>query len=153
MLIKLRFAAGTASATIYANITGGVIESTTQSAIYLSNLRAILTVGNNEGAVSKETPVLKGAIYGIENNGGTFNFYDGIIQGATQAIYGEVTDMPESYKVVTESNDTIAYLDIVSETEKAVTVNGVNYLSFFENGKTYGGGICKIEGSSVVISK
>lgn len=117
----------TSNATIYnigtVNITGGTVESTSTSAI--QNV-GTLTIGDNQYPVSKESPVITGATYGVGNSG-TFNYYDGIITGKTKAISGSVTNIPQLYKVVYSENDTVATLDIDAQFEQVASVNGIYY--------------------------
>ena len=75
--------------------------------IYVEGDReATITLSNNDAAVSEVTPVVKGNTYGIYRQAGTFNYYDGIIKGATQ-IYGGVSDRPESYELVYGTEGTL----------------------------------------------
>ena len=56
-----------------------------------------ITLGSNDGTVSVESPYLKGNKCGI-NSTGTFNFYDGKIEGPEgESIKGNVSDRPEEY--------------------------------------------------------
>lgn len=71
-------------------------------------------------------PIIQGSTYGIENYG-TLNFYDGVIKGTTQAIYGSVASTPEFYETSYLENGTKAILEIISVVDKVATVNGINY--------------------------
>ena len=71
-------------------ITGGTIIATKQHGI--SN-EATLTLGTKDGDPNT-TPVIIGTKYGVLNIG-TFNYYDGIIQGITSATSGEITGEDE----------------------------------------------------------
>ena len=69
--------------------------------VYQVNNNGILTLGEKDGAVNIETPVIK---QWLENKG-TFNFYDGTVIGATgisDVIQGSVTDVEEGYGIVKE---------------------------------------------------
>ena len=50
-----------------------------------------MTIGSKDGNASKSDPTIIGETVGILNEG-TFNFYDGIVHGRTEAIEGPVTD-------------------------------------------------------------
>jgi len=58
-----------------------------------------VTIGTKSGEVSDKSPIIKGSEYGIYNFGGTFNFYDGVIEGET-AIKGKIADLEENYDVI-----------------------------------------------------
>ena len=108
-------------------ITGGTLESTTATAIY--NGTGTLTLGVNDGGIpSKLAPEINGSTYGV-NNGGTFNFFDGVITGNTQPISGEVTNKPEGYMVVLEENNTKATLGIIAQIDNTIELNGIYYTS------------------------
>jgi hypothetical protein len=73
----------------------GKIFSTTSSAIY-NDETGILTIGEKDGEVNTESPNISGNDYGIYNNQGTINFYDGIIEGKEgQSIYGNPSNIEE----------------------------------------------------------
>lgn len=67
------------------NITGGTVVSTGFHAI--DNL-GTLTVGIKDGNVSNSSPLIKGETYGV-NSTPNFSFYDGIIEGKTNAVNDE----------------------------------------------------------------
>ena len=77
-------------------ITGGTIIGDKQQAI--SN-EGNLTIGTKDGNINSQTPILIGAINGIRTSG-TFNFYDGIIKGKTDAIDGTITEQETNSQVV-----------------------------------------------------
>ena len=78
-------------------VTGGTIESSKQQAI--SN-EGTLIIGSKDGTVNTTTPVLVGSVYGVKSTG-TFNYYDGIIKGKTNAINGTVSDQEDNTTIVT----------------------------------------------------
>ena len=97
-----------------ANIIGGSIirgndNNYSHGTLYNSGT---LKLGTKDGNVSKESPVITGATYGIQNSG-TFNFYDGIIKGKTNAINGVVTEIEEGYEIIKETIESyeVKYLD------------------------------------------
>ena len=106
-----------------ATITGGSITSTTAEAI--DNL-GTLTLGVNDINVSKTVPSIVGKTYGV-NNTGTFNFYDGVIEGETEAISGTVTKTPTDYTVIYENNNKKATLGIDAVIDNVIKVNGLYY--------------------------
>lgn len=87
-------------------VTGGTIIGTPltssgpgDSGIYNSDVGS-LTIGTKDTNVNTEQPKINGTKYGVYNNGGTFNFYDGRIEGKElQSIYGNVSDVEEEYDV------------------------------------------------------
>ena len=79
----------------------------------------ILTLGINdeERNVSKERPNIVGSNKGIDNKG-TFNFYDGRVEGQNAAIQGKVNDTPYLYNATVESGATqVATLSVVADAE------------------------------------
>ena len=108
-----------------ATITGGSITSTTAGAIINSN-SGTLTLGVNDINVSKTVPSIVGKTYGV-NNTGTFNFYDGVIEGETEAISGTVTKTPTDYTVIYENDNKKATLGIDAVIDNVIKVNGVYY--------------------------
>lgn len=104
-----------------AEITGGTITSTSSSAVYAYNGSIVdikdgeligktyglhetgnstkVTLGVNNSEV-KLSPVLKGDTYGAYINGGTFNFYDGILKGKNSNVYyGNIAATANDYDI------------------------------------------------------
>ncbi|MDO4975597.1 MAG: InlB B-repeat-containing protein, partial [Alphaproteobacteria bacterium] len=77
-------------------ITGGTLVGINQQAI--SN-EGTLTIGTNNGSINIQTPAIRGETYGLKN-AGTFNFYDGIIKGITNAISGTITNQETNSHIV-----------------------------------------------------
>ena len=94
------------------NLTGGTIVGVSSHAV--SN-EGTVNIGTNDGTVDITTPVLQGKVYGIKSTG-TFNFYDGIIKGETDAIDGTVSATETGYQVAngTDGVYTTAYLDLIN---------------------------------------
>ena len=67
------------------------------------NTNTTITISNNDGDedgyVSKTSPLIQGSHYGIYRKSGTLHYYDGIIKGNTP-ISGGVTDVPEGYNQI-----------------------------------------------------
>ena len=101
-----------AGGTIY--ITGGTIIGVNQQAI--SN-EGTLTIGVEDGNVSTTSPNIRGKTYGIKSSS-TFNYYDGIIKGKTEAISGSISDSEDNYQIVdgTEVIDGTTYKTVHLET-------------------------------------
>ncbi len=114
---------GTISNSATATILGGTITS--ENGIGISNGRT-LTIGNNEGEVNIDSPVITGKTYGVSNSG-TFNFYDGVIKGETSAISGQISDKPYSYKLKYENSMKTATLELDSEFEGLIQVENIYY--------------------------
>ena len=71
-------------------ITGGTITSkSNNSASGAVQNAGTLTLGSKDDIINSTSPVLIGKTYGV-NNSGTFNFYDGIIKGATNSLNGSI---------------------------------------------------------------
>ena len=73
-------------------ITGGTIISTGLNGI--DNV-ATLTIGDKDGSINARSPLIQGVKYGI-NNTSTLNFYDGIIKGKEETIFGSITDQEDN---------------------------------------------------------
>ena len=58
-----------------------------------------LTIGIKDGNINSNTPVLIGEVHGVRSTG-TFNFYDGIIKGKTDAIDGTIASIEDNSQVV-----------------------------------------------------
>ena len=71
-------------------ITGGTIEGTNGFAV--SNYGTLTLGVKSDGNINISSPEIIGKkTYGL-NNAGTFNYYDGIIKGITNAITGTISD-------------------------------------------------------------
>ena len=100
-------------------ITGGTIKTGIDNS-------SILTLGIDDTNVSKTVPSIIGKEYGVKNTG-TFNFYDGVIEGETEAISGTVTKTPTDYTVIYENSNKKATLGIDAVIDNVIKVNGVYY--------------------------
>ena len=83
-------------------VLGGTIKSTGQNAI--ENV-GTLTLGSKDGNIRSASPFVIGVLHGVKNTG-TFNFYDGNVNGITSAVNGTVSDMETGAQVV---DDTFIY--------------------------------------------
>lgn len=79
------------------NINGGTIIGTDGPAI--SN-KGIINLGDDSDAISSSNPVVQGYTYGVKTEG-TFNFYDGIIKGKTDAVDGTISAYATNSQTVT----------------------------------------------------
>ena len=88
-----------------ATITGGTITATKFNAIDNSST---LTIGTKDGTANQSSPTITGLKYGV-NSSTNFNYYDGVIQGASFAISNEtkVADT-ETGTVVVHKGTTIS---------------------------------------------
>lgn len=108
---KILISAGTVTSknnTAIINEKEGTVEVTGGKVIgkkAISSNNGTLILGDNSNGVSIEHPQIMG---GITAQGGTFNFYDGIIKVSEEdlAIEGEVTETPRGYRV-TNGEETI----------------------------------------------
>ena len=119
-------------------IKGGTIECTNNNASGVYSKTGTITIGINDGGMPSQTiPSIKGGLYGVNIESGTFNFYDGKITGASgKSVIKEPTNVPSGYtrKIVsngttdtttlgwaTDSNDTLL-VDDSTEYYKASTL-------------------------------
>ena len=109
--------------------SGASITSSSNYGVQLSN-SGTLVLGSKDGSYSSSTPTITGSAYGIYNNGGKLNFYDGIING-NLAISGVVTDVETGYVIDINTHDDIqsATLKIPGENERVIIMNNINYTS------------------------
>ena len=86
-------------------ITGGIIKSTTSGSA-VANQTGTLTIGTSGGSVSKTSPLIQGAGYGVSDSTSTgFKFYDGILKGVIGAY--EVSATPETGYDIVNNVETI----------------------------------------------
>ena len=102
------------------------VSATNGPGIKVNN--GILTLGENVGGYpNQKNPSIIGTTYGVQNVGGTFNFYDGILKGNTNAIYGTVSETPELFSVIYSADETVATLGIRATFEQIASVNGIYF--------------------------
>ena len=127
-------------------VTSGNINNSISTAIY-NKAGGTVTVGTKEEtpSVSTTVPSITGKTYGISNESGTFNFYDGVIKGqsgAGTAINGTVTATETGYgvrKTVATANDVTTETALLVKANYA-EYNGstlVNYYSSLPSATTY----------------
>lgn len=111
-------------------ITGGIIEGTTYG-IFNYNTNNII-IGSNDDSVVTDTPVLKGELYGVYNETGTINFYDGILKGQTNGYYGTINNIPTDY-FITSSDEIIeeqTYITNYLEQQTDIVLNETTNTSY-----------------------
>lgn len=97
-------------------ITGGTISGVGYSyngnygssleVIYQNSKDAVTILGTKDGNVNTSSPtIISQAKYGLYNNAGTVEFYDGIIKARKTAVYGNITAWEEGYDIITEEQD------------------------------------------------
>ena len=118
---------GITDGTTNVKITGGTVTGKTYG-IY--NEKGILTLGENDEIVSKEVPEVTGGTYGV-NNGSTFNFYDGIIKGNTNAIYGTVESIADNREIDKTIQDSLE-IATLEEITPVARVKDVEYVDLQE---------------------
>ena len=88
---------------IYNSLTGTIkVEGGTISGYtgIWNDSTEIITIGENDGNVSIESPEIIGTKYGVFNSKGTLNFYDGKIIGEVGvAVYGTISNIEENYSI------------------------------------------------------
>ena len=118
---------GITDGTTNVKITGGTVTGKTYG-IY--NEKGILTLGENDEIVSKEVPEVTGGTYGV-NNGSTFNFYDGIIKGSTNAINGTVESIADNREIAKTIQDSLEIVTL-EEITPVARVKDVEYVDLQE---------------------
>ena len=111
-------------------ITGGTIISKTANGNYgaVQN-NGIMTIGTQDGSISKTSPLIQGVTYGIYAST-NFTFNDGIIKGKTAAISAETKAQ------IGEAGYSIAHLDetIDGEVYRTAYLAITNTITFNPNG-------------------
>ena len=91
-------------------ITGGTIISNKYTAVLNDKSSNPVEIGTKDGTISTVTPIIQGAIYGVDrNSSASFKFYDGIIKGKTLSINNEnslIVDKETGYEIA-KSEETI----------------------------------------------
>ena len=77
-------------------IRSGTIECSSQHAV--SN-EGTLIIGEEDGVVSSIKPIIKGYKYGI-NSIGEINFYDGIIKGKDDSVFGTINNRESGTSII-----------------------------------------------------
>lgn len=109
--------------TCITNLLGGVIKGGANG-VYVGD--GTTNIGEDDGNITIDAPILQGKLYGLYVNGGTTNFSDGILKGATNAHYGVITNIPdraeifEDSEIIDDINYDVKYL--VRETDIAVNL-------------------------------
>ncbi len=124
-------------------VTDGNIISDKGTAIHNESSGTII-IGTNEStpSVSITVPNIRCATEGIHVGSGTFNFYDGIIQGAKgKSIVGEVSETPNGYVVVKtitgETETSVLGPSAPVIVAKLVNASGATYTSGWTNKNIY----------------
>lgn len=83
------------------NNTGtlNVYTSEIKSSDYGLSNTGIATIGEVSNNIRKTTPSITGDIYGVVNQKGTLNFFEGEINGKNSAVSGKITKITEKYVV------------------------------------------------------
>ena len=114
------------------NITAGRIEGETYG-VYSYGANTTTTIGNDDGTIDIDSPVLKGELYGLNSYEGTLNFYDGIIKGITGRHLGNISNIAEHAQIFEDEDidDRKIYYSeyLIKESQLAINV---------QTNKTYG---------------
>ena len=79
-------------------VTGGTIKNT--SGYGIEN-KGYLTIGTKDNSSDTTNPYIYGGSYGVYHTGQEFNFYDGIIEGATnKTTYGTISDKETDFEIM-----------------------------------------------------
>ena len=111
-------------------MTGGKINNSSGNGVNI--VSGTFTLGVKDYPVSTTAPTITATGYGVNNQSGTFNFYDGKIIGNTKAIYGNVNDKPDLYTTLFSENETVAILEVEATFEQVVKMNNAYYDSIQE---------------------
>lgn len=94
-------------------VTGGTIKGN----LYGIYNKKTLTIGQDDSSLIMNNPVIIGTSYGLYNDGGNVQLYDGIIKGQTAPYYGSIstlkdgTDLIEDIETVEDELYKVAYLE------------------------------------------
>ena len=114
------------------NINASQTSSSTAYGIYNNSNTCITILGeldvNAPSIISPNITATSntGTAYGLYANGTTC-FYDGCINGSTMAIHGDVTELPEHYRIALKNNGKTAILEMSSDVENIIQFNGIFY--------------------------
>ena len=131
-------------------ITGGTIEGLTEYGITIDRKKLIvevgtikgkeygiyqtsgeLLIGNNDGVLVKESPIIQGDKYGVYSKQ-SFKFYDGTLKGQTDAYYGNIEELEDASIISkeTENINGIEYKIVyLKEEEQFCKVGEIKYNS------------------------
>lgn len=119
------------------NLAGGTVDGTEQYGIHVVTGEGKVNVGEDDGSVSIEKPVIIGKTAGLytATNNSIINFYDGIIKVPENAMAKnrEVTDTPDGYRLIEGENEIIG-----ENTYKTEHLDNHYVITFNYNGATSG---------------
>ena len=85
------------------NIVESKAISTGNNYYGIYNKSGTINIGEKDSEEVKNITEIKSMTkYGLYNVSGIINFYDGIIIGKTEAVYGEINEIPEGYGIKSE---------------------------------------------------
>lgn len=117
------------------SITGGTIINTSGSAVSLGS--GTLTIGEKDGTVITDAPVIIGKTYGVVSATNDFSFYDGVIKGVTDYIKDRTklpdTNIEAGYEK-NESQEVIDTLNYKVLTLVAKAIEGEFTITLHPNG-------------------
>jgi len=98
------------------NLNGKITNAVIIGGIYGINISAgTLSIGENDGTIKTNEPIITGGSYGLNRTGGYINFYDGIFKGKAGAISGVINDIADNSSIrddnetITEDDNEITY--------------------------------------------
>ena len=102
--------------------SGTIIATETYAIVNSSN--STVTIGEKDGSVDINSPIIKGESYGVKNVG-ILNFYDGTIKGIKGAVEGNITDKEVGTQEVngTEVIDSKTYKTLYLSSSSSTTSN------------------------------
>ncbi|MCR4581352.1 MAG: hypothetical protein K5666_02445 [Bacilli bacterium] len=111
-----------------ANVEGASILATGGRGIGITLSKGTLNVGKNDNTVDTSTIAIEAGSIGVNNTGGIFNLYDGIVKAPTPD-FGGVNNVPTNYVAIRDEIDYIPVLKLTNEGTIKNTQTGQNYLT------------------------
>ena len=115
------------SGTANLSVVGGVVDSVSGIGIETTTEGTVQIGTSGDGTITIDTPVVQGGTYGIS---GDFEFYDGVIMGGTNEVFGDIEEKVtrrEEYTAIIHDESAsykIAYLQYAFE--GSVSISGDN---------------------------
>ena len=103
------------------NITGGSITGTNYTGVYIAS--GTVTLGQKDGSVSTISPKIYSNNYALMNNGGTWNFYDGVLYGPKK-YSGSLSASESGYSIKSDVDSTYGYKSYLSNKYILTVKNG-----------------------------
>ena len=125
--IGIHIANWSLSKTSTTHIYGGKIQSKTYG-VYLSKSGSTVIIGDNDASISTTNPEIIGDTYAVYLGNGTASFYDGVLKGVTDAVYGQFIEIPKDTIIssTTTTENEKQYINYYLTAESDVVTDGTN---------------------------